>query len=101
MSVAIKRLLMDALKPRETSIIELARALGSVGGVEETDILVSEVDSKTETIKLTVKGPNIQYDDVTKMMEKYGISIRGVDEISVTKTDFTAPHKHGIFGKKP
>jgi hypothetical protein len=85
MSVAIRRLLLDALKPRETSIIELAKALGSVNGVEGVDIVVSEVDSKTETIKLTVTGPRIQYDAVTKMMEKYGISIRGVDEISVTK----------------
>lgn len=85
MSVAIRRLLLDALKPRETSIIELARALGSVNGVEGVDIVVSEVDSKTETIKLTVRGPRIQYDAVTRMMEKYGISIRGVDEIDVTK----------------
>lgn len=85
MSVAIRRLLLDALKPRETSIIELAKALGSVNGVEGVDIVVSEVDSKTETIKLTVRGPHIQYDAVTKMMEKYGISIRGVDEIDVTQ----------------
>ena len=93
MSVAIRRLLLDALKPRETSIIELAKALGSVNGVEGVDIVVSEVDSKTETIKLTVRGPRIQYDDVTKMMEKYGISIRGVDEINVTKhTEQSKPY---------
>jgi hypothetical protein len=85
MSVAIRRLLLDALKPRETSIIELAKALGSVNGVEGVDIVVSEVDSKTETIKLTVRGPQIEYAAVTEMMEKYGISIRGVDEINVTK----------------
>ncbi len=85
MNVFIKRLLLDALKPRETSIVELAKALGSVGGVEDVDIVVSEVDSKTETIKLTVKGPHIDYSAVTKMMEKYGVSIRGVDEISVGK----------------
>ncbi|MFQ6068394.1 MAG: DUF211 domain-containing protein [Candidatus Bathyarchaeia archaeon] len=87
MSVAVKRLLLDALKPRETSIIELAKALGSVSGVEGVDIIVSEVDSKTETIKLTVKGPRIDHDAVTEVMEKYGVSIRGVDEISVAKTE--------------
>ena len=98
MSVAIKRLLLDALKPRETSIIELAKALGSVGGVEDVDIIVSEVDSKTETIKLTFKGPQIEYDAVTKTMERYSISIRGVDEVSVSKTE---PYqKHSLFGKK-
>lgn len=85
MSVSIRRVLLDALKPREISIIELAKALGSVVGVKGVDIVVSEVDSKTETIKLTVKGPQIDHDAVTSMMEKFGVSIRGVDEISVAK----------------
>ena len=33
MDVVIRRLLLDVLKPRETVIIELARAIGQVGGV--------------------------------------------------------------------
>jgi len=85
MSVNVKRLLLDALKPRELSIVELARAIGAVEGVEEVNIIVSEVDSKTETIKVTVKGPKINYELVSNIMEKYGVSIRGVDEISVAK----------------
>ncbi len=104
MSVSIRRLLMDALKPRETSIIELAKAMGAVGGVEEVDIVVSEVDHRTETIKLTIKGPQIEYDAVSKVMEKYGVSIRGVDEISVSKTEnakASPSQKHSIFGRKP
>lgn len=85
MSVSVKRLLLDALKPRELSIVELARAVGAVEGVEEVNIIVSEVDSETETIKLTVNGPKINYDLVSNVLEKYGISIRGVDEIKVAK----------------
>ncbi len=94
MSVAVRRLLLDALKPRETSIIELAKALGSVGGVEGVDIIVSEVDSKTETIKLTVRGPQIDHDSVTKVMMKYGVSIRGVDEISVSNMEHAQTSSH-------
>ncbi len=85
MSVEVKRLLLDVLKPRELSIIELTKAIGSVDGVEGVDIIVSEVDSKTETIKVTIKGLRIDYDAVSKIMEKYGASMRGIDEISVTK----------------
>ena len=85
MSVNVKRLLLDALKPRELSIVELARAIGAVEGVEEVNIIVSEVDSKTETIKVTVNGPKINYELVSNIMEKYGVSIRGVDEISVAR----------------
>lgn len=86
LAVHIKRLLVDALKSRETSIVELSQALCSVGGVEEVDITVTEMDVKTETIKLTIKGASVDYNEVSKMMEKYGISIKGVDEISVAKT---------------
>jgi len=85
MSVAIKRVLLDALKPRELSIIELSKAVGSAHGIEEVDIIVSEVDSRTETIRVTVRGPQIDYNAVSKVMERYGVSIRGVDEISVAR----------------
>lgn len=85
MSVEVKRLLLDTLKPRELSIIELSKAIGSVDGVEEVHMVVSEVDSKTETIKVTITGPRIDYDVVSKVMERYGVSIRGVDEIIVTR----------------
>jgi len=85
MPVKVKRLLLDALKPRELSIVELSKGVGSADGVQEVDIIVSEVDSKTETIKVTVKGLQIDYNAVSKVMEKYGVSIRGVDEISVTR----------------
>ena len=83
--VTIKRLLLDVLKPRELSIIELSKAVGSVGGVDGVDMIVSEVDSRTETIKVTVKGSQIDYDAVSKVMDKHGVSVRGVDEISVAK----------------
>jgi len=83
--VHIKRLLVDALKSRETSIIELSRALCGVDGVEEVDITVTEVDVTTETIKVTVKGSSVNYGKLAKMMEKYGISVKGIDEVSVAK----------------
>jgi len=85
MLVKVKRLLLDALKPRELSIVELSKGVGSADGVQEVDIIVSEVDSKTETIKVTIRGPQIDYNAVSKVMEKYGVSIRGVDEINVTR----------------
>ncbi|HDQ06189.1 MAG TPA: hypothetical protein ENN36_05665 [Candidatus Bathyarchaeota archaeon] len=85
MSVKIKKLLLDSLKSRELSIVELSKALGSVDGVSEVDITVVEVDSNTETIRVTIKGPQINYDEIRKVMEKHAVSIKGVDEIGVAK----------------
>jgi hypothetical protein len=86
MSIHIRRVLIEALKPRETRLVELSEAICSVNGVEECDIVVTDVDVKTETIKLTVRGPDIEYDGISKIMQEYGISIKGVDEISVSKS---------------
>jgi hypothetical protein len=85
MTVAVKRILMDALKPRELSIVDLAKALGSVDQKGEVEIIVSEVDSKTETLKVTIRGSNIDYNLVSKIMDQYGVSIRGIDEINVAQ----------------
>jgi hypothetical protein len=85
MTINIRRVLIESLKPRETPLVELSQAICSVNGVEECDIVVTDVDVKTETVKLTVRGPNIEYDGISKIMHEYGMSIKGVDEISVTK----------------
>jgi len=86
MPIHIRRVLIEALKPRETALVELSEAICSVMGVEECDIVVTDVDVKTETIKLTVRGSDIEYDGISKTMQEYGVSIKGVDEISVSKS---------------
>jgi len=85
MTIHIRRVLIEALKPRDTPLVELSQAICSVHGIDECDVVVTDVDVKTETVKLTVKGSNIEYDGISKVLHEYGISIKGVDEISVSK----------------
>jgi hypothetical protein len=84
-SVSIRRLVLDVLKPREVAIVDISKALCGVDGVEEVDVVVTEVDVKTETIKLTIKGPNICYDDMAKVLIDYSCAIRSIDEVNVYK----------------
>lgn len=86
MPVSIKRLVIDSLKPRETTIVDLSRALADSRGVDEVDITVTEVDARTETTKLTIRGSDIDYEGVLKVMREHGATIRSVDEINVAKT---------------
>jgi len=85
MAVHIKRMVIDSLKPRETTILDLSKALCDVKGVDEVDITVTEVDVKTETIKITVRGSDIAYEELTKVMSEYGATIRSLDEINVSR----------------
>ncbi len=85
----IRRLVVDSLKPRESPILDLSRTLCEVNGVEEVDINVTEVDAKTETIKITIRGSNIDYDGIGVSLNDHGATIRSVDEISVGKVKHT------------
>lgn len=85
MTVNINRMVIDSLKPRETTILDLSTALCNIEGVDEVDITVTEVDVKTETIKITLRGSNINYEKVTYIMQHDGATIRSVDEVNVSK----------------
>ena len=85
MTIHIRRVLIEALKARETSLVELSQSICSVNGVEECDVVVTDVDAKTETIKLTVRGTNIEYSGIVSILKDNGVSVKGVDEVSVSK----------------
>jgi hypothetical protein len=76
---------IDGLKPREITIVSLSKMLCSVSGVEEVSIVVTEVDTKTETVKLTITGSNIDYDSVVKAMSENSTVIRSIDEVTAAK----------------
>lgn len=84
--VKVKRLVIDALKSREESIIELSKALCEINGTEEVDITVTEVDARTETVKIVMRGSNINFDKISKVITDRGAIIRSIDEINVFKT---------------
>lgn len=83
--VGIKRVVIDGLKPREITIVSLSRALCSISGVEEVSIVVTEVDTKTETVKLTITGSNIDYEAVVKTMNENSTVVRSIDEVTAAK----------------
>ena len=85
MAIHIRRVLVEALKARDTSLVNLSQAICSVNGVEECDIVVTDVDAKTETIKLTVRGADIEYSGIMSVLQENGVSVKGVDEVSVSK----------------
>jgi len=91
MAIHIRRVLIEALKSRETALVELSQTICSVNGVEECDIVVTDVDAKTETIKLTVRGANIEYSGILNILQENGVSVKGVDEVNVSKVKQLSP----------
>ncbi len=86
MNVSVRRILIDALKPHEISIVDLSKRLCEIDGVDGVDVMVTEVDAETETVKISIVGPDIDYEAVRQAMDEYGLAIRSIDEVSVAKT---------------
>lgn len=81
----MRRMLIDALKPHEVSIVDLSKRLCELDGVDGVNITVTEVDAETETVKINIVGSNIDYEYVRQVMDYYGLAIRSIDEVSVIK----------------
>lgn len=89
--VHIKRLVIDSMKARETTVLDLSRALAMVDGVDEVDITVTEVDARTETIRLTLRGSHLDVEAIGKVLAQHGATLRSIDEITVSKTKPPVP----------
>lgn len=80
---AIRRLVLDILKPHQPNALEFATKLAEVGADYKVKLTVAEVDEKTETIVLTIIGQEINFEDITSVIEKMGASVHSIDEVEV------------------
>ena len=79
---AIKRIILDVLKPHAPSIIEIAERLGGLDGIAGVNISLEEVDAETDSIKITIEGNNIDYTSVKKEIQECGAVIHSIDGVS-------------------
>ncbi|MBN2072862.1 MAG: DUF211 domain-containing protein [Actinobacteria bacterium] len=79
----IRRIVLDVLKPHSPGILEMARQLADLNGVDGVDISLIEMDQKVENVKITCEGESIDYDRVEDVIRANGGSIHSLDKISV------------------
>ncbi len=90
----IRLIVLDVLKPHEPSILQIASGLSDLDGIIGVDITVYEIDSKVENVKITVQGKDIDYDEVVKLLEKYGASVHSIDKVSSGSVIVKEAHTH-------
>ncbi len=78
----IKRIVLDVLKPHSPSIIELAERISDLEGVSGVNVSLDEVDAKTDSVKITIEGPNINYKLVEEAITSCGAEIHSIDGVS-------------------
>jgi len=81
----IKRIVLDVLKPHHPSIVELSKRISAIDGVMGVNCSLDEVDQETESIKITVEGPNLDFDQIDGVIRFSGAVIHSVDSVSAGK----------------
>ncbi|MFO8015811.1 MAG: DUF211 domain-containing protein [Candidatus Woesearchaeota archaeon] len=81
----INYVILDILKPHQPSMLELGDAILKMGKDISVNLRLVEIDEKTETIAVIVKGSSISIAKIREEVEKMGGSIHSVDEVSMGK----------------
>ena len=70
------------LKPHKPSIIDLAESLGDISGISGVNISLEEVDTETDSVKVTIEGTDINYSQVRKVLSDCDAVIHSIDGVS-------------------
>jgi len=81
--VSIRRIVLDVLKPiKGTTIIDLAGKLTELEGIDGVNISVTDMDVETMGLMVVIEGPNINFEEVKKVLEDDGCAIHSIDEVA-------------------
>lgn len=84
----LKRIVLDVLKPHTPELTYLAKELANMEtevGVVGVNITLIEIDAKTESIKITVEGQNLNYDAIQEKLRDMNCAIHSIDQVIAGK----------------
>jgi len=78
----VRRLMLDVDKGfSEPTIIDIAKSIDKVGGVDAFNISVNEIDMETVGMIIIVEGEDIDYSSLIKAIELTGAVVHSIDEL--------------------
>ncbi|MDK2795170.1 MAG: uncharacterized protein PWQ22_1414 [Archaeoglobaceae archaeon] len=81
----LRRIVLDVLKSHEPSNVSFALKLSELENVEGVNITLSEIDQETESVKITIVGTNLDYDEIKNEIEALGGVVHSIDEVVAGK----------------
>jgi len=84
-NITVRRLVLDMLKPLDPSLIRISKVLAGIEGLSAVNLVVYEMDRKTETVKATIEGDDIDFEKIKKAIEELGVVIHSIDAVVTGK----------------
>ena len=81
--VAVKRMVLDVLKPHQPNALDFSRTIAEVGDDYRVRLTVIEVDENTETLQMVVESRAIDFEAVLSSINAMGGSLHSIDEVEV------------------
>ena len=82
---AIRRLILDCLKPHQPPIYLIATEVSKVSSVTHVEIDSVEVDSETESLKVTIEGQNLNFEEIETRLNTIGVVVHSVDKVVASR----------------
>jgi hypothetical protein len=81
----LRRVVLDVLKPLEPDIVDLARKIAALSGVDGVNITIYEIDHHVENAKITVEGEQLSYQELKDLIVENGGAVHSIDEVAAGK----------------
>ncbi len=80
---AIKRIVLDVLKPHQPNAIDFANSLATLGDDYNVKLKVTEVDEKTESTVIVLQAVSLDFTRIENTIIEMGGSVHSIDEVEV------------------
>lgn len=77
----LTRLVLDVLKPHQPDAVAFARHLAEAAEGLVVQLELVEMDEKTETLRLTVSGDQLDFDTIEQAINEQGASLHSIDAV--------------------
>jgi hypothetical protein len=82
----LRRIVLDVLKPHEPSLDVISTELvGQFDEIDAVNITVYEIDQKTQNVKLTIQGMNLDFSKIKVALEGFNCAIHSIDQVIAGK----------------
>ncbi len=81
--IAVKRLVLDVLKPHQPAPLEFCQEIARLGAGYRVSLTVEEWDENTQTLRLEVSGPGLDMAAIERALTRMGASLHSVDQVEV------------------
>jgi len=85
LTVTIKYLVLDVLKPHEPPLPDFASKICVLKNIKKVNVSLIEFDERTESLKVIIEGSAIDFESLKEHMNDIGGAIHSVDQVIVEK----------------